>query len=76
MCSMGDVCCQISQCFVTESSSYHDNDNINYGNDIVTGGLVPDTVGPQLSIIQTLGYPNAISNFKIPKDNLIFCKTK
>ena len=28
------------------------------------------------SIIRTLGYPNAISNFKIPKDDLIFCKTK
>ena len=28
------------------------------------------------SIIRTLGYPNAALNFKIPKDDLIFCKTK
>ena len=27
-------------------------------------------VEPRLS----LGYPNAISNFKMPKDSLIFCK--
>ena len=27
-------------------------------------------------IIRTLGYPNDISNFKILKDDLIFCKTK
>ena len=28
----------------------------------------------RIFIIQTLGYPKAISNFKIPKDRLIFCK--
>ena len=30
----------------------------------------------QISIIRTLGYLNTISNFKIPKDDLTFCKTK
>ena len=30
----------------------------------------------RISIIRTLSYPNAILNFKIPKDALIFCKTK
>ena len=30
----------------------------------------------RISIIRTLGYLNAIFNFKIPKNNLIFCKTK
>ena len=30
----------------------------------------------RISIIRTLGYPNANINFKIPKDDLIFCKTK
>ena len=30
----------------------------------------------QFSIIRTLGYPNAILNFKIQKDSLIFCKIR
>ena len=30
----------------------------------------------RISIIRTFCYPNAILNFKIPKDNLVFCKTK
>ena len=30
----------------------------------------------RISIIRTLNYLNAILNFKIPKDNSIFCKTK
>ena len=29
-----------------------------------------------ISIIRTLRYPNAILNYKIPKDDLIFCKNK
>ena len=30
----------------------------------------------RISIIRTLSYPNTISNFRIPIDGLIFCKTK
>ena len=29
-----------------------------------------------ISIIRTLGYPNAILNYKIPKDDLTFCRNK
>ena len=44
--------------------------------------MVNSTVEPRLSesplskhsVIRTLGYLNAISNFKIPKDKLILCK--
>ena len=46
--------------------------NIFYG--IVINYL--GTVEPRISIIQTLYYLNTISNFKIPKRDLIFCKTR
>ena len=58
------------------------HDNL-YEHECVSGTYTPNPVRMYsrtsiiwISIILTLGYPNAILNFEIPKDALIFCKTK